>query len=187
MVHWNVVYGQPPAAVRFCSKCKEKRPYISTGRFRVNANGNRLDIWLIYRCQDCGHTWNLEVLSRISCDALPHELLKQYMENDSMLAFACAMDSIRLAQAGAEPGEIQFEVLGKLPELTKEEEITIHSEFSTQVRASAVLRKKLGFSAKEFRQAVQEGRLAARDGRDLKRCKIGRELLLSYRPFFKSL
>ncbi len=44
-----------------CGGCGKKQEFINSGKFRVNANGNRVDIWLIYRCKKCKHTWNLAV------------------------------------------------------------------------------------------------------------------------------
>ncbi len=32
-----------------CGKCGKKRDFINSGKFRVNANGNLLDVWLIFR------------------------------------------------------------------------------------------------------------------------------------------
>ena len=41
-----------------------RRPFISSDRFRVNANKQRLDVWLIYRCGCCEQPWNLAVHER---------------------------------------------------------------------------------------------------------------------------
>ena len=35
--------------------------FFNSGKFRVNANGNRIDIWLIYWCKKCKHSWNLSI------------------------------------------------------------------------------------------------------------------------------
>lgn len=31
----------------------------------MNANGNRVDVWLIYRCKNCKHSWNLAIYERM--------------------------------------------------------------------------------------------------------------------------
>ena len=36
-----------------CGGCGKKQEFVNSGKFRVNANGNRVDIWLIYRCKKC--------------------------------------------------------------------------------------------------------------------------------------
>ncbi|HAH17569.1 MAG TPA: hypothetical protein DCL29_00905 [Eubacterium sp.] len=30
--------------------------FVNSKRFRVNANGNSVDVWLIYRCKKCKHS-----------------------------------------------------------------------------------------------------------------------------------
>ena len=41
-----------------CGRCGKKAVFVSTRRFRVNANKNKLDVWLIYQCKKCKHTLN---------------------------------------------------------------------------------------------------------------------------------
>ncbi len=36
-----------------CGGCGKKQEFVNSGKFRVNANGNRVDVWLIYRCKKC--------------------------------------------------------------------------------------------------------------------------------------
>jgi hypothetical protein len=38
---------------------------------RLNANGRRLDAWLIYKCTLCERTWNLPLLDRVAVADLP--------------------------------------------------------------------------------------------------------------------
>ena len=66
---WMIKPVKPPAVRRQCPGCG-KDLYESTGRFRVNANGNRLDVWLIYRCMQCGKSWNMEILERVESGKL---------------------------------------------------------------------------------------------------------------------
>lgn len=69
-----------------CGGCKKKQIFVNTGRFRVNANGRRLDIWLIYRCQKCRHTLNIPIYERVSPDKLSRELYGRFLDNDEALA-----------------------------------------------------------------------------------------------------
>ena len=48
-----------------CGGCGKKQEFVNSGKFRVNANGNRVDVWLIYRCKKCKHSWNLTIYERI--------------------------------------------------------------------------------------------------------------------------
>ena len=48
-----------------CGGCGKKQVFINSGKFRVNANGNRVDVWFIYRCKNCKHSWNLAIYERM--------------------------------------------------------------------------------------------------------------------------
>lgn len=69
-----------------CGGCGKRQEFVNSGRFRVNANGDRLDIWLIYRCKKCKHSWNLEIFERIKPSKLDPALYARFAENDPDLA-----------------------------------------------------------------------------------------------------
>ena len=69
-----------------CGRCGKKTPFVSTRRFRVNANKNKLDIWLIYQCRKCGHTLNIPIYERIAPRKIPGELYEKFLANDEALA-----------------------------------------------------------------------------------------------------
>ncbi|TAH67611.1 MAG: DUF1062 domain-containing protein [Anaerolineaceae bacterium] len=72
--------------IRKCSVCGKKSIFVNSNKFRVNANGNRIDIWLIYQCRKCKHTYNLTIYERLKKDTLSLELYTSFMENDETLA-----------------------------------------------------------------------------------------------------
>ena len=39
-----------------CGGCGKRQEFLNSGKFRVNANGNNVDVWLIYRCRKCKHS-----------------------------------------------------------------------------------------------------------------------------------
>ena len=55
-------------------------------KFRVNANGNRLDVWLIYQCEKCKHTYNLAIYERAKVSSLPKNEYQCFLSNDEQLA-----------------------------------------------------------------------------------------------------
>lgn len=69
-----------------CGGCGKKQEFINSGRFRVNANGNNVDVWLIYRCRKCKHTWNLTIFERTSPKKIPQELYELFLDNDEKTA-----------------------------------------------------------------------------------------------------
>ena len=80
-----------PLIERRCARCKGKRAFESTCSFRVNGNGRKLDVWLIYACTRCGFRWNLTVHTRVSPESLGERLVR-YEDNDPELAREVARD-----------------------------------------------------------------------------------------------
>jgi len=65
-----------------CGGCGKKQEFLNSGKFRVNANGNSVDVWLIYRCKKCKHSWNLTIYERTKPSKIPHDLYNLFLEND---------------------------------------------------------------------------------------------------------
>ena len=71
-----------------CGGCGKKQEFVNSGRFRVNANGNNLDVWLICRCKKCKHSWNLTIYERTKPGRIPKTLFEAFQENDAETALA---------------------------------------------------------------------------------------------------
>ena len=69
-----------------CGGCGKKKQFINTGRFRVNANGNKVDVWLIYQCEKCKHSWNLTIYERKKPSKIDPEEYQRFLDNDEELA-----------------------------------------------------------------------------------------------------
>jgi len=82
-----------PQIIRNCSKCGGKSHFSNTGNFRVNANGNCIDIWLIYACCQCKTTYNMTLFERISPNELRKEAYEQFLANDKSLAMSYGCDN----------------------------------------------------------------------------------------------
>jgi hypothetical protein len=63
-VQWTVTPRTPPQPWIKCAGCGGLRPFRSSGKLRINANGKRLDAWLIYKCSGCERTWNRPIVER---------------------------------------------------------------------------------------------------------------------------
>lgn len=64
-VQWTLSPAHAPQPVRHCASCGTTKPFHSSGKIRLNANGKRLDAWLIYRCVACDRTWLHTLLERV--------------------------------------------------------------------------------------------------------------------------
>lgn len=76
-----------------CARCGRKTIFINTRRFRVNANKNRLDVWLIYQCKKCRHTLNIAIYERVAPQRIPQELYEGFLANDEELALQYGSDA----------------------------------------------------------------------------------------------
>jgi len=84
------VAADAPSRPRHCSKCKKTSRFVCSGKFRVNANGKHLDVWLIYRCERCNTTWNQEIFARVKPSRIDKELYQAFLNNDYELAMRYA-------------------------------------------------------------------------------------------------
>lgn len=85
-----------------CGGCGKKQEFINSGKFRVNANGNRVDVWLIYRCRKCKHSWNLTIYERMRPSRIRPEDYERFLENDPELAIEYGKDMDFLKRNNAE-------------------------------------------------------------------------------------
>lgn len=70
-----------------CGGCSKKQEFVNTGKFRVNANGKSVDVWLIYRCKKCKHSWNLTIHERKRPSKIAADEYQRFLDNDIELAY----------------------------------------------------------------------------------------------------
>ena len=58
------------------------RAFQSSGKIRLNANGRRLDAWLIYKCLTCDKTWNRPLFERQNVRDIDPAILEALQAND---------------------------------------------------------------------------------------------------------
>ena len=85
-IEYEIVPKESLAVIRNCPGCGKKTYFTNTKRFRVNANGNRLDVWLIYQCEKCKHTYKLAIYERVKASSLPEKEYQRFLSNDEQLA-----------------------------------------------------------------------------------------------------
>lgn len=95
-VHWTITPRTEPHPWLHCSRCRGPRGFCSSGRIRVNANGRRIDAWLIYRCVDCDGTWNRPVVERREVATLDRQYLLALQANDPALVRDLAYNAAAL-------------------------------------------------------------------------------------------
>lgn len=98
LVLWRVEALLAPPFSASCPRCHRRRRFECAGRFRVNAQQARLDVWLLYRCRGCDHTAKRRLLRRMPVGALAPGLLEGYLRDDAELVRRHAFE-LPLAEA----------------------------------------------------------------------------------------
>ena len=171
-ITWELNFLSPPKTIRYCKKCGAKTQYVSSEAFRINAQQKSLDIWLIYRCEQCKTTWNMAIYSRAEIKSIGHELLEQFTSNDRELALRYAMDIELLKRSGAETEIPSFAVTGEDVDLTQGAIVRIMSRYPLGIRVSKIIREKLMLSKRDFDEMAETGFIRLADGADIKKCRL---------------
>ncbi|WP_245928641.1 DUF1062 domain-containing protein [Murinocardiopsis flavida] len=94
MLPWAVRRTRLPLLAIRCAACPSGRASTGKGRFRVNANGKLLDVWLLVNCVSCDWTAKLTVHDRVPVRALPADLLAGYTANAPSLVADTVLDPL---------------------------------------------------------------------------------------------
>lgn len=167
-VLWTVVPQIAPQPSINCRRCGAARPFRSSGKFRVNANGKQVDAWLIYKCTACDNTWNRPVLERRSVDGIDPCLLEALHRNEPALAdrLACDIGDLRGGAAGASAVvAVRKEVLCEAPLSARWLSIRLAVPQPVALRLDRLLAGELGLSRNHLQALQKAGRLVtAPDG-----------------------
>ena len=82
VVRWTIIPRIAPQPWIACSGCGGFRAFRSSGKIRLNANGRKLDAWLVYKCTGCGRTWNRTIFERQNVRDIDSATLEAMHSND---------------------------------------------------------------------------------------------------------
>ena len=169
---WAVRECGLPTVVRPCVDCSATR-HRPSGKFRVNANGKLLDVWLLLCCTACGRTSKVNVHERVHVRALDHARLLAYQSNDpamvremTMSASLAAKNGYRLDWAGT--WDLETDTPFYSPHDPESLGVLIRFELPAPVRVERLLMLGLGLSRGEVRGMVERGRIHLPVGPDAK-------------------
>ncbi|MEV0208437.1 DUF1062 domain-containing protein [Streptomyces sp. NPDC050788] len=160
---WAVRQSALPMVVRPCPDCPGTR-HRPSGRFRVNANGKLLDVWLLLHCAGCGRTSKVPVHERAHVSSLDPARLVAYESNDpaavrelAMSASLAAKNEYRLDWAGA------WELKSDTPQPDLDDPrplaVQVRFELPAPVRVERLLMVGLGLSRTAIRRLVADARI----------------------------
>lgn len=172
-IEYEMIPGDSFSVIRGCAKCGRKTHFTSTEKFRVNANGNQLDVWLIYQCEECKHTLNLAIYERQKVSSIPKEEYQRFLDNDKELALRYGTEmqlfQKNKAEVDAERVSIAFT---KLQETEENDEsislgngimITIHNPFKLKIRPEKQIAMILGLSRSQVKRMFETGELELKE------------------------
>ncbi|MCM1308640.1 MAG: DUF1062 domain-containing protein [Butyrivibrio sp.] len=162
-IEYEIVTDGSFTVIRGCKGCGRKARFGSTEKFRVNANGNMLDVWLLYRCEECGHTLKLAVYERQRSDRIPADEYEGFMRNDAALAEKLGRS---LALFGKNRAEVDFSRLRyryvKLREASDESigagyrHIEIYNPHGLRLRPEKQLAEVTGLSVSRVKKLLEQ-------------------------------
>lgn len=163
-VLWTITPRFAPQPWLNCGRCGEVRPFRSSRAFRVNANGRRLDAWLIYKCSACDNTWNRPILERRSVGTIDPHFLAALQANDPGLVRRVAFDVEDLRRRLERVEELADVLVRKdvLQEATlprRRLEIRLAAPESTGLRVDRLLATELGLARERIRDRWENGGL----------------------------
>jgi hypothetical protein len=154
-----------PAIVTACVSCRSTRHH-PTGKFRVNANGKLLDVWMLISCELCDRTSKIPVHERIHVRALDRERLLMFENNDPAMVRRLAMDTALAGKAAYRldwSGTWALETDMPCPALERADpaplEVVVRFELPAPIRVEKLLTAGFGLSRSAVRGMVDSGRL----------------------------
>jgi hypothetical protein len=154
-----------PAIVKPCVTCRSTRHH-PTGKFRVNANGKLLDVWMLINCELCDRTSKIPIHERIQVRALAKERLVMFEKNHPAMVRHLAMDASLASRAGYGldwSGTWELESDMPFYELECADpaplEVIIRFELPAPIRVEKLLMAGLGLSRSAARGMVESGRI----------------------------
>lgn len=156
-----------PALVRACVDCSATR-HLPTGRFRVNANGKLLDVWLLVGCHGCGRTSKIPVHERVHVSALDPRRRQGFEDNSTALvrelttsAALAARHGYALDWTGTWRLETDLPFYDPAAPDAARSEITVRVRFEVPapIRVERLLQLGLGLSRTQVKRMVAAGRI----------------------------
>jgi hypothetical protein len=160
---WAVRECGLPAIVRPCADCPGSRHHPS-GKFRVNANGKLLDVWLLLNCAACGRVSKVPVHERARVQSLEAARRLAYQANDpttvrglTMSASLAAKNGYHLDWTGT--WELETDTPFRSPDDLAPRTVLVSFELPAPVRVERLLTLGLGLSRAEVRRMTADGRI----------------------------
>jgi hypothetical protein len=176
-VRWTIIPQTAPQPWIACSGCGGLRAFQSSGKIRFNANGRKLDAWLICKCLSCEKTWNRPIFERQNVRAINPVVLEALRSNDPQWIRTETFNLEALRRKSQRVDEFsEFEIgkdiLRETPNWTKLE-LELMVPFSVSTRLDRLLASELKVSRARLQTFHDKGTLRTNSDRaDILRRRI---------------
>ena len=144
---------------RNCGGCGCKSIYSSTEKIRINANGKHLDVWLIYHCNKCKHTYNIPIYSRVDICSISNEEYKELLRNDENAILRYGLDRNIFIQNGLTIMEPNY-TLAAVEENGNDKTINIRNPYHLRIRYDALLTYFMETTRTKVKKALETGQIS---------------------------
>lgn len=182
---WVFIPDSIPEVTRYCPKCVRKSNFINSEKFRINANRNHIDVWLIYQCTKCKSTWNMSIYERINPKDINKELYDKFLANDKILAKKYGLDVTIHNKNMSELvlDNMSYHILEKETneycQIENEQSIELITEFSFDIRMDKLLSEKLGISRNQIKKMFDEGLIYTQNERNWLKKKVKNGMVIN--------
>ena len=160
-IEYRIIPTQSYTILRNCSGCGQRFSFKNTGKFRVNANGSKIDVWLIYQCEKCRHTFNLTIYERQKNTSIPTDKYQRFLSNDEQLAeeYGRNFQLLQKNKAEIDSKNVNYELV-KLQETVDETAcdnqtlIIIHNPYDLKIRPEKLISDILGLSTNQAKKLI---------------------------------
>jgi len=162
-VQWTIIPRSAPQPWLNCNRCRGTTRFRTSGKIRVNANGKRVDAWLIYKCASCDNTWNRPVLERRHVSTIDPQLLSSLQANDPDLSRRLAFEKVgrKLKVEHFDDATVRKEVMLASVRPPRRLEIVCVVPEMTGLRVDRLLSTELRLSRSRIQNMQDAGHLAA--------------------------
>ncbi len=166
-IEYEIVLKDSFRVIRNCPKCGKKTYFKNTKKFRINANGNKLDIWLIYQCEECKHTLNLAIYERQKVSSITKEEYQRFLDNDEQFAqmHGKNVQLFRKNKAAIDFEKVNYDFV-KLHETTEygdnfEDQIVIaiNNPYQLKIRPEKQIAEIWGLSRSQVKNLLEKGKM----------------------------
>lgn len=174
-IEYEIIMKDSFWVIRSCPKCGRKTHFINTKKFRINANGNKLDIWLIYQCEECKHTLNLAIYERQKVSSVPKEEYQRFLDNDEQLAemFGKNMQLFRKNKADIDFDRLNYDFVKRFETIESSGSgeqifITVNNPYELKIRPEKQIAMALGMSRSQVKKLLEKGEIEIKNNHLLK-------------------